>query len=107
MAKYLLLYTGGGGMPATDAERAAVLQDWTDWFNQVGAALVDQGNPTLPNGKTIASNGTVKDAAIATAPSGYSIIKADSLDAAVKLAKGNPVLKSNGQVMVYETFEAM
>lgn len=107
MANYLLIYSGGSGMPRTDAERAAILQAWEKWFNQVGSAVVDQGNPTLPNGKTIASSGTVRAAAQATAPSGYSIIKADSLDAAVKLAQSNPVLATGGEVSVYETFAAM
>jgi hypothetical protein len=40
-------------------------------------------------------------------PSGYSIIKADSLDAAVALAKGCPVLKGGATIMVFETFNAM
>ena len=38
---------------------------------------------------------------------GYSIIKADSLEAAVALAQGCPILKGNGQWIVYETFNAM
>ncbi len=106
MANYLLLYRGGG-MPATEAEQKAVLQAWNAWFGQLGSAVVDGGNPTSPNAKTIASDGTVTTAPGDMIPSGYSIIKADSLDAAVGLAKGCPVLKSGAQVMVLETFNAM
>src|SRR5262245_11499471 len=44
MAKYLLLYAGGG-MPDTDAEREAVMKAWDGWFHQLGKGLVDGGNP--------------------------------------------------------------
>jgi hypothetical protein len=38
---------------------------------------------------------------------GYSIVTADALDAAVSIAKGCPHLKSGGQITVYETFPVM
>jgi hypothetical protein len=38
---------------------------------------------------------------------GYSIIEADSLDAAVELVKGCPILQSGGSVEVGETFDVM
>jgi hypothetical protein len=43
----------------------------------------------------------------ASGPSGYSIIKADSLDAAVAIAKGCPVLHGGATIQVAETFAAM
>ena len=52
MAKYLLLY-GGGSMPETDAEMAAVTKAWTDWFTELGPAVVDPGNPFNADSKTI------------------------------------------------------
>jgi hypothetical protein len=107
MANYLLVYNGGGGMPATDAERKAILDDWTNWFTKLGPAVVDGGNPTSPVAKSIASNGTVSAVPAAQMVSGYSILKADSLDAAVALAKSCPVLKYNGGISVFETFNAM
>jgi hypothetical protein len=57
--------------------------------------------------KSIASDGTVSDGPVGTMASGYSIIKADSLDAAVEMAKGCPVLQGGGQISVYETFPVM
>jgi len=39
--------------------------------------------------------------------SGHGIISADSLDAAIALAKGCPVLSSGATIDVCETFEAM
>jgi hypothetical protein len=106
MANYLLLYSGGS-MPATPAEQQAVMQAWTAWFGQLGDAVVDGGNPTSANAKTIASDGSVSDGGGGMMPSGYSILKADSMDAAVEMAKGCPVLQGGAKVMVYETFQAM
>jgi len=105
MAKYLLLYTGGS-MPETEAEQAAVMKAWDGWFHQLGSAVADGGNPTSGKAKQIASDGAVSDNVAAPA-SGYSIIEADSLDSAVTLAKGCPVLQGGAGISVYETFEVM
>ena len=106
MAKYVLLYSGGS-MPETEAEQAAVMQAWGAWFGVLGSALVDQGNPFTGQAKSIASDGSVSDGAGDKAASGYSIIQADSLDAATTLAQGCPVLQGGAQITVLETFEVM
>jgi hypothetical protein len=106
MANFLLLYSGGS-MPQNEAEIKAVTQAWLAWFGQIGEALVDGGNPTTPHAKTIHSDGKVSDGPVGTMSSGYSIIKADSLDAAVKLAQGCPVLQGGAKITVLETFNAM
>ncbi|MDO8483822.1 MAG: hypothetical protein Q7S35_02615 [Candidatus Limnocylindrales bacterium] len=104
MANYLLVYHGGG-MPESPEEGAKVMKAWTDWFGTLGGALVDGGNP-VSQVKTIAANGSVSNGG--TNPStGYSVIKADNLDAAVALAKGCPVLHAGASIEVAETFEAM
>ncbi len=106
MANFLLVYTGGG-MPASDAERKKVMDAWGAWFGRLGPAVVDPGNPIGPTAKSISSDGSVHDGAVGTAASGYSILKADSLNQAVELAKGCPVLESGAKISVYETFPAM
>ena len=106
MESYLLLYSGGN-MPESEAENKAVTDEWMTWFGKLGSALADGGNPFTPNAKTIAPDGRVSNGSGGPMPSGYSIIKADSLDAAVALAKGCPVLKGGATIMVFETFNAM
>lgn len=101
MANYLLVYHGGS-MPESPEEGQKVMQAWTDWFERLGDALVDGGNP-VSEVRTIANNGTVSEGGI-NPSSGYSVIKADSLDAAVALAKGCPLLNGGGgSVEVAET----
>lgn len=98
MAKYLYVYYGGM-MAGTPAEQKKSMDEWMAWFGKLGTAVVDVGAPTMP-GK-IAAKGSVK--AIGAKPvTGYSIIKADSLDAAVAMAKGCPSIPEGGQVAVYE-----
>jgi hypothetical protein len=104
MANFVLIYHGGR-MPEGEAEGKAVMDAWTAWFGRLGDALVDGGNP-VSNVRTISPSGSVSEGA-PNATSGYSIIKADSLDAAVALAKGCPVLQGGASIEVAETFAAM
>ncbi len=106
MANFVLLYSGGG-MAATEEERAASLNEWMAWFGSLGAAVVDGGNPFIGSAKRVAAGGAVSDGAVGAAATGYSVLKADSFEAALELAKGCPVLKGDGQVTIYETINAM
>jgi hypothetical protein len=44
----------------------------------------------------------VHDGAAGTPATGYSILTADSLNAATEIARGCPLLKSGGKITVYE-----
>ena len=105
MPKYLLGYHGGS-MPATPEEGEKVMAAWGSWIQDLGKAMVDAGNPTGP-AKTIASNGTVSDGGGPNPLTGYSVIEAPNLDAAVKLAQNCPQLASGGSIQVAETFDVM
>src|SRR5438128_2235082 len=98
MPNYLLAYHGGG-MPQTDAERERVMAAWGKWYQELGAAIVDPGNP-VGTAKTITSNRMTTEAGGANPVSGYTVIMATNLDAAVQLAKGCPILDGNGSVEV-------
>lgn len=106
MSKYVLLYTGGG-MPETEAETAAVMKQWEDWYAQLGNAVVDPGYPFTPAAKSIASDGSVSDGPAGPMASGYTIVQAESLDTAVSMAQSCPVLQSGADISVFETFEVM
>ena len=104
MTKYVFFYVGGG-MPETEEESAKILKAWEDWFTDLGPAVVDGGYPFSPMAKSVASDGSVSDGPVGTMSTGYSIVEADSLDAATEMAKGCPNLMTGGQVSVYETLE--
>ena len=106
MGKYVLLYSGGS-MPQSDAETQKVMKALDGWFSKLGKAVVDQGDPFTPNVKSVGSNGAVSDGPVGGMASGYSIIEADSLDAAVKMAKDCPVLQGGAKISVFETMHVM
>ena len=106
MSNYVILYSGGK-MPESEMEQKQVLKAWEDWYGKIGKALVDAGNPFSPKAKSIASDGKVRDNMDGCMPSGYSIIQAESMEAAVSMARNCPILRDGANVSVYETFNAM
>jgi len=102
MTKYVFAYHGGG-MPESPEEGQKVMAAWNSWMGGLGKAMVDAGNPTGP-AKTIAKDGKVSDGGGANPITGYSIVEASNLDAAVKLAKSCPILTSGGSIEIAETF---
>lgn len=106
MPNYVLAFHGGGGMPESEDEGARVLAAWVAWYDGLGAAVVDSGNP-VGSAKTIGPDGTVSDGGGSNPVSGYSIISADDLDDAVAKAMDCPIRASGGSVEVGETFTIM
>lgn len=104
--KYLLLYSGGK-MPETETEQKQVLDAWNQWMGKLGKALIDGGDPFTPKAKSVMTDGSIKDGPVNGMASGYSIIEADSLDAAVKMAKDCPVLLGGAKISVFETLHVM
>ena len=104
MATYVLVYKGGS-MPATPEEQQQVIGAWTEWYTRLGDGVVDPGNPFGPS-SSIANDGTVSEGG-ASGLSGYTILKADDLDAAVEMAKTCPVMMGGANIEVYETFSVM
>ena len=100
MAKYIFAYSGGQDGAADEAERDAQMAKWGQWVGQLGSAVLDIGGPT-GTAKRVGKGGSVSDGG-SRGLTGYSIVAADSLDAAVKFAKGCPVLEVGGAVDVYE-----
>ncbi len=99
MANFVLAYQGGG-MAEGEAAQQAAIEQGMNWFGSLGDKVVDAGSPFGPS-SSVASDGTVTGAG-AAGLTGYSIISAESLDAANEAAKGCPVLASGGSIDVYE-----
>ena len=108
MAKFGLVYMGGS-VPANEAEEEAMMNAWGGWFGELGSALINGGNAFTSHVKSITSNGTLSTDTGAMPITGYSIVQADSLDAAVALAKNCPLLRegSHSQISVYEVDETI
>jgi hypothetical protein len=103
MANYLLAYTGGG-MASTEAEREAAMAAWGQWFGKLGQAVVEPGNPVGASTSVSSSGG---NGAAGSGLTGYSVVSADSLDAAAALVTDCPIIAAGGKVDVYETIQVM
>ena len=103
MTKYLLAYHGGK-MAETEAEQAKVMAAWGEWFASLGAAVVDGGAP-IGAATTIAADGSTTSGGGANPVSGFRLVTASDLDAAVALAKACPILQAGGSVEVAETID--
>ena len=104
MANYLLVYHGGNP-PATAEEGQAVMQDWMTWMGGLGSAMVDGGNP-IGRAWTLSKGGT-EEGGGSNPATGYSVIAADSMQAALELAQGCPHLKAGGTIEICETVDPM
>jgi hypothetical protein len=109
MKDYLLIYRADFSFlnTRTPEEAQATTKRWMDWIGSIAAQnkLSDRGNRLEPSGKVLKGDGMVTNgpyAEIKESIGGYSIIKADSYEAAVELAKGCPVLTMGGNVEVRE-----
>jgi hypothetical protein len=100
MAKYLLAYHGGG-MPDTPEEGARIIAAWTAWYTGLGTAVVDPGMP-VAFAKTIAEDGSVGDGGGPNPVSGYTILEAATIDEAIAMAKGCPILDGSGRIEIAE-----
>jgi hypothetical protein len=100
MKSYVFIYYSGGDMG--DMPMEEIKATWMAWFEKLGDKLVDAGNPFNDGGQAVEKSGVTT---IENFPaSGYSIVKANSMNEAVELAKNCPILQSSATaVRVYET----
>ncbi len=92
--KYVFIYSGGTA-PKNEAEGKAMMDAWMAYFGKIGPADRRRRRPFAPGAKLI-GKGQASDA------TGYTIVNADSLDAAVKLTAGHPHIAHGGGVEVFE-----
>jgi len=102
MPNYIFAYHGGK-KPESAEEGAQAMEKWKAWIGNLGDAMVNPGTP-LGMSKTVSSSG-VSDDGGANPLSGYSIVMADSMNAALEIAKGCPYLEIDGTIEVAEVMK--
>lgn len=100
MANFVLLYYGEPKF-SSEEEGKAHQGKWMEWMQAMGDTMVNPGTPMGP-AKSVTSN-SVTDSN-GTRLTGFSIVKADDMDAAIEIAKSCPFV-AVGTVDVAEAFQ--
>ena len=100
MATFLFTYRGQPGAAQAldaldDSARQARLDTWYAWFGSLGSHVLDMGQP-------VSAARSLGESGGGTEIGGYSLVTADSLDAAVALTEGCPALQNGGGIEVAE-----
>jgi hypothetical protein len=91
MKKFMLLHFG------FEKPTPEIMEAWEKWFESIADRQVDQGG--FGSGREISKSGTKDLPWGIESITGYNIIEAKDLDAAVKIAQANPYIAS---IRVYE-----
>ncbi len=102
MPNYVFAYHGGK-KPESPEAGAELMAKWNAWLGGLGDAVVNPGTP-LGKSKTVSSSG-VSDDGGSNPLSGFSIMQADSMDAALEMAKECPFLEIDGTIEVAEAMK--
>lgn len=99
MPRYLIVYLGGEP-PSSPEEGKRQFARYMEWLSALGEAAVSPANP-LKDTHTVGPDGTVA-AGGASSMSGYTIVEAASMEAALAIARSCPFLDVGGSLEVSE-----
>lgn len=102
MPNFIFAYHGGG-KPESPEEGQKVMAAWMAWYESMGTAVADGGAP-VGMSKTVTASG-IEDNGGSNPLSGFTLVTADSIEAATELAKGCPILQDGGTVEVAEALQ--
>ena len=102
MAQYIMTYLGGD-QPSSPEEGRQHFAKYKEWLVSLGDSAVSPANP-LKDTRTVHSDGTVTTGGT-TSMSGYTVIEADSMEAALEIAKVCPFLEIGGSLEVSELMQ--
>jgi hypothetical protein len=102
MSQYIIVYLGGD-QPSSPEEGQQHMAKYMQWLGSLGDSAVSPANP-LKNTSTVNPDGSVT-AGGATTMSGYTVIEAESMDAALSIAGSCPFLDIGGSLEVSELMQ--
>jgi hypothetical protein len=107
MAKFLFVYRGSNEAASkmTPDQMQQHMQQWQTWITEglQKGWMTDPGDALTPEGRVVTAKKVVTDGPFVESKEivgGFSIVQADSIDAAAVLAKGCPGLLTGGCVEV-------
>ena len=104
MQNFMIAYYGGN-QPSSKEEGMAHMEKWKSWVEGLGDAVVNPGTP-LPVSKIVTSS-SVEDDSNPNSMKGFAVVKAESIEAAIEIAKSDPFLENGGTIRVSQMMEMM
>jgi hypothetical protein len=102
MPQYIMTYLGGD-KPSSPEEGKQHFAKYKEWLSSLGDSAVSPANP-LKGTNTVNSDGVVNTGST-TSMSGFTIVEADSMEAALVMAKACPFLEIGGTLEVSELMQ--
>ena len=102
MAQFVFVYLGGN-QPSSPEEGKKHFSKYMEWMSSLGDAVVTPMIP-LKDTTTVSPDGSVREGG-GSAMSGFTIIKADSMAAALSIAQVCPFLEIGGSLEVSELMQ--
>lgn len=102
MSRFVIVYLGGNH-PSTPEEGKQHFSKYMEWLAELGGAAISPANP-IKNTNTVEADGSVSSGGI-TEMSGYTIVEAESMEAALEMAQACPFLEIGGTLEVSELME--
>ena len=102
MTQYVFVYLGGS-QPSSPGAANNHLTKYMEWLSSLGDSVV---SPTIPlkDTHTVSPDGAIREGG-SSAMSGFTIIKADSMETALSIAQSCPFLEIGGSLEVSELMQ--
>ena len=101
MPHFIIAYLGGD-KPESPEAGAQQMERWKAWLQELGTAVVNPGTPLGPS-KIVSANG-VADHQAPDRLTGFTVVEADTLEAALDMAQSCPFLEM-GSLQVAQMME--
>ncbi len=102
MSEFLIAYIGKKDMPKEEGMKHREL--WQAWLGKLGDAVVNPGTP-LAQSKLVTAGGQTAEVDEAQVLTGFTVVKADSMDAALEMARDCPYLGTMGHLQVAQVMK--
>jgi hypothetical protein len=100
MPSFVLAFRGG--MPKSPEEGQKMMADWNAWIAALGPKMTDKG---AGFGKSRYLTSAKTEGPCPSPLSGYSLVEAGDIEAALDLARGCPIFALGGTVEVAEAMQ--
>jgi hypothetical protein len=104
MTRFALIYSGAQTASSRE-EQDEIIAAWEAWYEKMGGAIAEGGDPFGASKHIVSAGAPPADGPGAMPASGYTVIEADSLDAAAAACADHPHLTYGGQVHIFEAID--